>query len=112
MSAPLRNENSGQGGSGAAPRPTEHQMRMARIRAAATGESLSQVLSVFMGAGRHGEEAGAPPTGPEAPLAADPSDPSDPAATDAEAPEQLAPVIPLTREARGDAAAEPHQDDT
>lgn len=99
MSVPLGRQP-GRGG----PKPTEHQLAMARVRARATGESLSQVLSVFMGAGRHGEETGAESTGPEAPLADGGPGPSG-TDRDDEGPEQLAPVIPLSRAARGNGAS-------
>ncbi|SCK10170.1 hypothetical protein [Streptomyces sp. WMMB 322] len=88
-------EPSGRGG---APRPTEHQLAMARVRARTTGESLSHVLSVFMGAGRYGKEPGGPSTGPEAPLADGGACPSGTGREEDAA--RLAPVIPLLR-ARG-----------
>ena len=99
MSAPLGKQSGGGG-----PRPTEHQLAMARVRARVTGESLSHVLSVFMGGGRHGQEPGAPSTGPEAPLA---DGGSSPAGTDGDEADsaQLAPVIPLSRAARGNTDA-------
>jgi hypothetical protein len=99
MSVPL-GKSSGTGG----PKPTEHQLAMARVRARATGESLSHVLSVFMGGGRHGEEPGAPSTGPEAPLA-DGGPGTSGTGRDDEESEQLAPVIPLSRAARGHGAS-------
>lgn len=71
------------------PRPTEHQLRAAEIRSAATGESVEYVLSVFMGVGRHGgTSAAALAPAPEPPLEDDTA--------------QLAPVISLfgTRDPR------------
>jgi hypothetical protein len=98
----------GQGG----PRPTAHQLRMAHVRADATGESLSHVLSVFMGVGRHGEQtaAVAEPVAAAADGPFDTSGPPGPAAPagqdtggtvkygekgEHEATEELATVIPL-----------------
>ncbi|WP_314174649.1 hypothetical protein [Streptomyces winkii] len=104
MSVPLGKRPSGAGG----PRPTKEQLRLAHVRARATGESLAHVLSVFMGGGRYGEETGAAPTGPEAPLRPEPQEPSGSSGAPAQAEpevggaEQLAPVIPLSRAARGD----------
>lgn len=114
MSVPLGKGDAGCGG----PAPTEYQLRLARVRAAATGESLSRVLAVFAGVGRHGEEADGPRTGPEASTAHGPPGPA--ADQEADGPgrsasgrsasgrsaagrsgsERLAPVIPLTRAAR------------
>ncbi|QPP08427.1 hypothetical protein G4Z16_20770 [Streptomyces bathyalis] len=105
MSVPL-GKSSGQGG----PRPTEQQLAMARVRARVTGESLSHVLSVFMGAGRHGAESGAASTGPEAPLADGGAGPSG-TDRDEEDSAQLAPVIPLSRAARGDDASGDRSED-
>jgi hypothetical protein len=92
---------------------------MAHVRADATGEPLSQVLSVFMGVGRHGEQTAAAAAEPEAAFADGPFDtsgppgPAAPAGQDTGwtveheetgqyeetgefgATEQLAPVIPL-----------------
>jgi hypothetical protein len=103
VSAPLGKEQSGRSGRGGA-RPTEHQLQRARIRAGVTGESLSHVLSVFMGVGRYGEAAGAPATGPEAPLPHGPPGPADPAdragPDEADGTAELARVIPLSRGAR------------
>ena len=76
-----------------APKPTAHQLAMARVRARTTGESLAHVLSVFMGAGRNGEQPGTPSTGPEAPHSGTDAEGEDPA--------RLAPVIPLSRASRG-----------
>ena len=67
MNVPWARANSGGGR-----RPTEHQLQMARVRARTTGESVAHVLSVFMGAGRHGPAASAGATGPEAPLTGEP----------------------------------------
>lgn len=101
MSVPL-----GAAFGGGGPRPTELQLRQARIRARTTGESLAHVLAVFMGMGRHGADSGAPASGPEAPLADGPSGPSGPAGPtgpadqEADGSARLARVIPLSR-ARG-----------
>lgn len=102
MSTPLGREREQPERDG--PRPTEHQLRMAHIRAGVTGESLSQVLAVFMGAGRYGEQPGAPGTEPELPLAhgqSEPSAPPDRGTDDGDGSARLARVIPLSRAARG-----------
>ncbi|WP_216311706.1 hypothetical protein [Streptomyces nanshensis] len=96
MSVPLGDDSSRRRGDG--PQPTAHQIRMASIRAEATGESLDQVLSVFMGGGRHGTDHEPQPvseteSGPAPASAPDPVPASDDAA-------RLADVIPLSR-ARG-----------
>lgn len=95
MSAPLGKKAA----SGRGRRPTEHQLQMARIRARTTGESVAHVLSVFMGAGRYGAEPGDEATGPEAPPVAGTADGrGDGGGTGAD---RLAPVIPISRAARG-----------
>jgi len=75
----------GEDSPGSARTPTQHQLEAARIRARTTGEPLAQVLSVFMGEGRHGT----PEDADELPGAA----------ADSEQP--AAPVIPLSRARRG-----------
>lgn len=97
MNVPL-----GKGNTGGGRRPTEHQLRMARVRARTTGESVAHVLAVFMGVGRHGPAASSGATGPEAPLTGEPE-----AWEGTESPEPLAPVIPLSRARGKDGAASP-----
>jgi hypothetical protein len=100
MSAPL-GENSPGGDGRQSRRPTEHQLQMARIRARTTGESVEQVLSVFMGGGRHGQEAGSGPTGPEAVVSGEVAGTYGHLgeARDGDEAEHLARVIPLSRAA-------------
>lgn len=100
MIAPLGEEPSRRGG---VPGPTEHQLRMAEVRSRATGESFEHVLSVFMGVGRYGDVSTA--SGAEhgtrsgAPLTDASAVPPVPGAEEPEA--AIAPVIPLSRAARG-----------
>lgn len=86
----------------------DYRLRMARIRAEATGEPVTAALSVFEGTGRHG------PTDADAAGTAGPAEPGEPAAprplravgeaappapapAPASAPPRLADVIPLER---------------
>lgn len=59
MSVPLGKPDPGtRGPSGApGPRPTTEQVVLARRRAEITGESVDQVLAVFLGGGRYGVDA-------------------------------------------------------
>ncbi|SCK38789.1 hypothetical protein H181DRAFT_03291 [Streptomyces sp. WMMB 714] len=85
MNAPVSKGSPGPGRG-----PTPQQLEAARVRARTTGESLEQVLAVFMGAGRYGSEAAA-----AAPQAA-----GLPAPGTGGEPEHLAPVLPFKRAGR------------